>query len=231
MIKGIDISYWQDKIPSFEGDFIIIRAGYGETEDTRFKTHYTNAKKLGKRVGVYWFSYALTVEQAKAEARKCLEVIKGLDIQMGVWFDMESDDYKKNSGFKLDRTNITNMCNAFCEITEKAGYYSGIYANYDYLLNYIRCPKYDKWIAFWGTNNGKIPSGNESMLRNMGASMWQYTSKLNGQNLDGDILLHDDINMYNIQPGNKPTSDKTAIIDKYITKITDLLNEMKGELK
>ena len=204
MIYGIDISTHQSSIPEFNGDFIIIRAGYSISTDVRFKTHYNNAIQKGKRVGVYWYSYALTVEEAINEAKMCLKAIQGLDIKMGVWFDMEdADGYKGKNGFKFTKTNISNICNAFCNVIESAGYYAGIYANLNYMRNYINCPKYDKWIACWGLNDGKIPSKFETEVRKLGGSIWQYTSKLNGQNLDGDVLTHNDIDMYNVQPEKK----------------------------
>lgn len=226
MIKGIDISTWQDSIPKFDGDFIIIRAGYSTSEDAKFKKHYNDAIKLGKKVGVYWYSYALTINDARNEALKCLEVIKGLDISMGIWFDMEdADGYKKKNGFLFNKSNISNICNAFCEITENAGYYSGIYASLNYLRNYIVCPKYDKWCACWGANDGTIPKNYESEIKSTGASIWQYTSILNGMNLDGDVLLHSDINMYNIQPKNKFNS----LAEELKEKINKVIDEVVGK--
>lgn len=226
MIKGIDISKWQGSIPKFDGDFIIIRAGYSGTEDNKFREHYNNAIKLGKKVGVYWYSYALSTSQAKNEARKCLEVIKGLNISMGVWFDMEdADEYKKKNGFGFTKLNISSICNAFCEIIENAGYYAGIYSSYYYLKNYISCPKYDKWVAFWGNNDGSMTSDMTTTLRNMGASIWQYTSKLGGANLDGDVLLHNDISIYDVQP------DKIKIDFDSITKeLKNRMNEVIDEV-
>lgn len=225
MIKGIDISSWQDSIPQFIGDFIILRAGYATTEDPKFREHYKNAIKLKKRIGVYWYSYALDVTYARAEAQKCLETIKGLDISMGVWFDMEdADKYKERNGFKFTKVNISAICNAFCEIVETAGYYTGIYSSYHYLKTYLACPKYDKWVAYWGANTGEIPSNMEGTLRSMGASMWQYTSKLNGKNLDGDILLHNNLYMYDIQP-SKDTKDLTSMAKELKDKINNLIDE------
>lgn len=225
MIKGIDISAWQNKIPAFDGDFIIIRAGYAEVEDKKFKEHYKNALKLGKKVGVYWYSYALDVENARKEARKCLEVIENLDISMGVWFDMEDGDrFKAENSFTFTKNNITSMCNAFCEIVESAGYYAGIYASYSWLQQYINCPKYDKWCAHWFTNDGRIPEGKESQIRAIGASIWQYTSRLGGASLDGDVLLHNDINIYNVQP-KKPNNNQNLK-----TEILGLLEELKDKV-
>lgn len=225
MIKGIDISSWQDSVPSFDGDFIILRAGYSTVKDPKFDEHYKNAIKLNKRVGVYWYSYALNKEQAIKEAQKCLDVVKGKNITMGIWFDMEdADQYKKKNGFKFDRLTISGICDAFCEIVEGAGYYAGIYASYHYMKTYISCPKYDKWIAYWGSNDGNIPSGMENTLRSMGGSIWQYTSKLGGKNLDGDVLLHNNLYMYDIH-GSKPKKDFDSLAKELKNKINTLIDE------
>ena len=227
MIKGIDISEWQSKIPNFDGDFIILRAGYREEQDEKFEEHYKNAIKLGKKVGAYWFSYATDIDGAKKEARKCLEIIKNHDISMGVWFDTEDTGRFERYPDRFTKANISHMANAFCEITEKAGYYSGIYASYSWLKNYINCPRYDKWCAAWYTNDGKIPAGKEAEVRATGASIWQYTSKLNGGNLDGDVLLHNDIDMYNIQPQSAPDNSAVkAEILKLLEQIKEKVNKL-----
>ena len=80
LYKGVDISKYQsinwNKVNLNEIDFVIIRAGLGfKTEDKMFKSHIENAIKLKIPVGIYWFSYAGTVEHARQEAESCLKII------------------------------------------------------------------------------------------------------------------------------------------------------------
>ena len=84
MLKGIDVSKYQGQI-DFNAvkrsgiDFVIINAGYGKSvfqKDPCFEQNYTRAKAAGLKVGAYWFSYAMTPDEALQEARTFAEVIK-----------------------------------------------------------------------------------------------------------------------------------------------------------
>ena len=79
-IKGIDLSYHQNnidwqKVKNSGIKFVIIRGGYSTIEDKNFKTHMEGALNVGLDVGVYWYSKAYTLEGAKSEAKKCMEVV------------------------------------------------------------------------------------------------------------------------------------------------------------
>lgn len=73
----------------------VIRAGYGryiEQEDKKFRQNYTNARAAGMPVGVYWYSYAKTPEQAQTEADICLQVLGDRALQMPLYMDQEWAD-------------------------------------------------------------------------------------------------------------------------------------------
>ena len=81
-MKIIDVSEHQGRIDfnkvkasGIEG--VIIRAGFGKGNiDERFKENIEGAIEAGfDNLGVYWFSYAFTVEMAKREAQFCNDVI------------------------------------------------------------------------------------------------------------------------------------------------------------
>lgn len=197
---GIDISTWQGDIDlkPYKGQFVIIRAGFDLKVDNKAIRNMDECDKLGIPYGVYWYSYALNVDQARAEARKCLETIKGRNIRVGVWFDMEdADRYKAKHGV-ITATAITNMCNAFCEVIEAAGYYAGVYASASWLRTKIRCPKYDKWVASWGSNNGSLLNDTSSM-----GTLHQYTSKPLDKN-----VMYVPLSTYDIKP--EPVERKTV---------------------
>ncbi len=83
-LKGIDVSKYQgeinwEKVKDSGIQFAIIRAGYGKEtyqKDPKFETNYNNAKAVGIPIGVYWYSYAATIEEGEDEAKACLENIK-----------------------------------------------------------------------------------------------------------------------------------------------------------
>ena len=128
---GIDISTWQKEYPydraNAEGvQFAILRAGYSQTKDNQFETHYANAKAQGWGVGAYWYMYATSVAGAQAEARAFLRAIAGKQFEYPVYLDIEDPSLRK-----VERDTLDAMIRAFGEIIESAGYYFGVYTNVD----------------------------------------------------------------------------------------------------
>lgn len=203
---GIDISSWQGRmsLEPYKKQFVIVRAGFDITKDILADRHMDECERLGIPYGVYWYSYALNPAQAKAEAEACLKAIKGRDIKVGVWFDMEdADHWKRNHGFSFTRSNISAICNAFCDYIAARKYYTGIYASRSWIDGYINCPAYDKWVAQWGSNNGKVNADTESI-----GTMLQYTSVP----LDKD-LTYVDISYYQKAQPAPPTPKKKLVVD------------------
>ena len=96
-MKGIDVSVhngkidWQ-KVRAAGIDFAILRAGYGRLasqRDNRFKENYAGAKAAGIPVGAYWYSYAMSEDEARLEADVFLSVIKGKQFEFPVYYDVE----------------------------------------------------------------------------------------------------------------------------------------------
>ena len=124
--KGIDVSKWQgaidwEKVKQDGVDFAILREGYGKENpnqvDKRFEENYKKAKAAGISVGVYHYSYADSVEDAKLEAEFCLKNIAGKQLEYPVVFDIEDKEQ-----LKLTNQQRTNLCKAFCETIEKRGF-------------------------------------------------------------------------------------------------------------
>ena len=70
---------WQ-KVRSDGISFAILRAGYGRLasqKDEKFEQNYSGAKAAGIPVGAYWYSYAMSEDEARLEADVFLSVIKG----------------------------------------------------------------------------------------------------------------------------------------------------------
>lgn len=204
---GIDISKHNGDInlKPYKNNFVIIRVGYGRfTLDSKFKRNVSECKRLNIPFGVYFYSYALNVAQARAEAKAVLHAIKPYkhDIKVGVWFDMEdADGFKSKHGFKFTSENIGGICKAFCDEISKAGYYAGIYTASSW-LHHLKgtCDRYDKWVASWGKDNGKQNTNTKAH-----GTLQQYTSKP----LDKDIM-YVDISHYS--KGGKPKkSHKTKL--------------------
>ena len=201
---GIDISKHNGDInlEPYRGQFIIIRAGYGNfTKDEKFARNVIECKRLGIPFGVYLYSYALNADEAKAEAKALLKVLEPIknEIKVGVWFDMEdADGYKKKHGFKFTHENISAICYAFAKTIEDAGYYSGIYTSSSW-LQYIKpeCDRFDKWVASWGTNDGTLQNDTSKY-----GTIHQYTSKPIDKN-----IMYADISRYDMNKKNTSTKN------------------------
>ena len=80
-VKGIDISKWQGdidfaKVRNDGIEFAILRSSFRHTTDSKFFDYVKGCNEVGiPVVGVYHFSYALSVAQATSEAKYCIEQI------------------------------------------------------------------------------------------------------------------------------------------------------------
>lgn len=195
-ISGIDISTFQGQ-PDFQKvkqtgvQFVMARAGFGsDTVDNQF---YRNAKECNRcniPLGVYWFSYARNVDQARKEACKCIQTIRDFRIEYPVCYDFEydSDRYARECGVTVTRELRTDMAKAFLTEMEKGGYYAMLYLNQDYCANKYHMEalqrRYDLWYADYNAS-----------CHNSHAGIWQYSSKgcvagIQG-NVDLDYALRD----------------------------------------
>ena len=152
---GIDVSKhqgmidWQTVKETGLVKFVIIRAGFGRyasQKDPQFERNYAGAKAAGIPVGAYWYSYAKSAEEAHEEAKACLQVLRGKQFEFPIYFDIE--DSTQGS---LGKAALTEICEAFCDTLEKAGYYVGVYANtywFTHKLNHARlASSYTIWLA------------------------------------------------------------------------------------
>lgn len=164
-IMGIDVSKYQssidwNKVKEAGVEYAIIRLGFrgmneGTLEvDPMYLEHIEGAAKVGMPVGVYFFSQAITVEEAKEEAQMVLENIKDYDITYPIVFDTEYVNFYNARANNITRQLRTDISIAFCEEIKAAGYKPMIYANTKGMIMHIdltRLTEYDKWFAFYGS--------------------------------------------------------------------------------
>ena len=154
ILKGIDVSYCQNEVDwdtakaSGLVDFAILEAGYGrETSqvDTQFERNYAACKRLGIPCGAYWFSYAMSADEAKREAQVFLQTIKGKSFEYPVYMDLELAKQ-----FALGKAACSAIVDAFLSVLEQSGYYAGLYCSTYYLDNYLSDSiksRYTVWCA------------------------------------------------------------------------------------
>ena len=176
---GIDVSRWQydidwEKVAASGAEFAIIRIGYRGNEsglinpDKYAQQNLAGATAAGLKVGVYFFSQAITREEAEEEAYYVLDFIKDYDITMPVVFDWERNRDEGSRSADMDRRTLTDLSLTFLETIEMAGYDAMIYFNPFMSRNLLYLQDltdYDFWLA----------SYTETMDFPYKVKMWQYT--------------------------------------------------------
>lgn len=176
-LNGIDVSKWQGEI-DFNAvkkagiDAVMIRIYNGYTKDPYFENNYKNAKAAGLNIGVYYYTYATTTQQAQQDARTVLEILDGRSLQYPIAIDME-DASLLNGLSNADRTDILW---SFCStIQNNSKYKYALYANLNWLNNYFensRLAGMPIWIArYCDPSLGHRYTGAGNVF------MWQYTSQ------------------------------------------------------
>lgn len=225
-VFGIDISKWQagypyDKANSEGVKFAILRAGFAQTKDGSFETHYANAKRLGWGVGAYWYTYAKTVTAAKNEAKAFLKAIAGKQFDYPVYLDIEDPSL---SG--LGKSNLDAIVRAFGEVIEAAGYYFGVYTNLNWYRNIISGSelnkKYDWWIACWSTG---APTGvNYGLWQFGGGTNYIRSNKVAGVVTDQNYAVKDYPSL--IKKLGLNGYGNGEIVDKPNKTVNELANEV-----
>ena len=181
--SGIDVSQWQGTIDWVKVkpqiDFALLRAGYGDTLsypnqiDTQFSRNYSECKRLGIPVGVYFYSYATTVDMAKREAQSTIALLKGKQFEYPIYYDVE-----EMSIFNTGKTN--EIIQAYCTEMEKAGYWAGIYIYRSAAQSYLNSTtrkRYAMAIAEYG------PKLNYSDQY----GIWQNSSTMRYNGINGNV--------------------------------------------
>lgn len=193
---GIDVSQHQGKIKwstvSDDGvTFAVIRCGYraystGKVyEDSQFKRNMRNAKAVGIRRGVYFYSQATTVKEAREEAAYVLKWLNGAKLDYPVYIDIE--DTESNGQGRADGLTVaerTAAVKAFCAAIEEGGYDAGIYSNIYYLTSMMdlsQLSSYSVWVAHYVDGSDPQYDGDYDL--------WQYSATGTVAGIDGYVDL------------------------------------------
>lgn len=194
-IPGIDVSAYQKsidwrRVKNAGAEFAIIRLGYSSASDgslhldSRYEENIKGALDAGIKVGVYFFSQAITTDEAVKEAEFVAKNLRGYDITGPVAFDMEP----VGEGDRIEvltAEDKTEIADAFCRAIESFGYSSMIYGNPSWISNHLNLSylsDHSIWLAHytWATD---YPYK---------FVMWQYSSEGKVDGIEGNV----DLNMY-----------------------------------
>lgn len=222
--KGIDVSKWNgtidwNKVKADGIDYVIIRGGFGNaTVDPQFKSYIEGASNAGLKIGIYWFSYATSVDKAKEEAAKCLETIAPYKnkISYPVFYDFEYDsvDYANKQGITITKDLSSKMADAFLTTIENAGYITGIYTNKDFGDRYF----YEDMLL---ANNLWVAQYASTCTYPRPYMMWQFTEKgtINGIGTSSNPAYFD-MNYTYLRPVNNQAS--SSKIDLSSSSLSDV---------
>ncbi len=199
LAHGIDVSKWQGKIDwkkvkNAGIDFAIIRIGYrGENgiiyRDDNADYNIQQAQKNGILVGVYFFSTATTVAEAREEAVWTTNAIKGYKISCPVVYDCEGYTNTNSRMYSILAQNRTDNALEFLKQIKNAGYDAMIYgAKADFentaLWDIARIEKeYKVWIAHYSQAVYPAKQNPDYSGR---YDMWQYTNRGTVDGIDGN---------------------------------------------
>ncbi len=179
-MTGIDVSKWQydinwKKVAEAGVDYAMLRLGYRGTAeagncamDPYYEQNMKGALEAGLQVGVYYFTQAITVEEAIEEANIVIDALKGYNITFPVVYDTEYREGGRANN--LSNTERTACAKAFCDTILAAGYTPVIYSSTNWAVLHLNLEElngYDFWYAYYGEPE-KLYLPYEYM-------MWQYS--------------------------------------------------------
>ena len=196
---GCDLSYHNgdvnfDELAASGCEFVMLRVGYrgysegGMVKDEKFETYASEAERVGLKIGVYFFTQALTPEEARDEADFTLSIIENHKISYPVAFDTEyiDDEAARTNTTEISDELRSDICTAFCERIKEEGYYPMIYASENWFrrsLEVESLKQYDFWAPQYLEENDFLYD----------FTIWQYTDVGSIPGVKGDVDL--DISM------------------------------------
>ena len=197
--KVIDISKFQGavdfkKIKKAGIDGVIIRCGYTgygkaktKNTDSRWEANCKAAQAAGLPFGAYYYSCAVTAEEARSEAEFVLKLLEGKNLSYPVFFDTEDNHdtvlYSPESQLSIGRKRLTQVAAEFLETLNKNGVFCGIYASKSWLENQLDMSLLSAWDVWVAQYADKLTYKGEY-------SMWQYTSKGTVDGIEGYVDMN-----------------------------------------
>ena len=192
---GVDVSAYQGdidwvKVKQSGIEFAIIRLGYrgyesGKlVEDTYAKSNLEKAKEAGLRVGAYFFSQALSIQETDQEIAYMLEILGDIRLDMPIVLDWEIPADNARTA-NMDARTLTDIQRHFCGQMRRKGYEPMVYFNWhqsENLYYLSELEDYGFWLALY----------QDRMTYPWRVEMWQWTDKAKVPGIAGPV----DLNVY-----------------------------------
>lgn len=191
---GVDLSKYNGEVDFVAlkeagVEFVMLRLGsrgYGSGQimlDENFEENMKKATDAGLEIGVYFFSQAITAEEAVEESNFIIQTLANYKITYPVAFDMEYVENDKARIEALSRDEKTAVAKAFLQNTKVAGYQPLIYGTKEWLIKQIDLTKlteYDIWLS----QQKDMPDYPYKF------QMWQYSLEGEISGVNGDVGLN-----------------------------------------
>lgn len=191
MTHGIDVSAWQgkidfNKVKKSGYEFVIIKAGGNDDGyyiDGRFETNYVAAKKVGLKIGAYYFANRdFSSKNAQKLAEVFYNIVKNKTFDLPLFIDVETTSTSA-------RTTVTTGINIFCSYLRKKGYKSGVYASaisgfVDRIDEHYLNPCIYKWVASYSYKPTDVGKNN-------GYCIWQKSSTGRVNGIAGNVDINE----------------------------------------
>ena len=187
---GIDVSHHQqtidwEQVKQSGVEFVMVRLGNrgissGKLSiDSYAMENLQGARATGIKVGAYFYSQALSVEEAREEAQMALQILDGFPLDMPLAYDWELEERTKD----VDARTLTDCTLAFCETVEQAGYQPMVYFNSyqaQELLYLSELTHLPWWLAMYDV----------TMDFPYRMDMWQYTCTGSIAGIEGNVDIN-----------------------------------------
>lgn len=186
--EGIDVSSHQgevdwDLVAQSGIEFAMVRLGYRGYDsgtlhiDEYARKNLEGARAAGLRIGAYFFSQAVTAEEARQEAALALQVLDGMPLDLPLVYDWEYVSPQARTG-DMDEDTLLACVEGFC--TSLGDYQPMIYFNKELsrtLLDLDKLEQYPFWLAQY----------REELDFPYTVQMWQYTDQGVVDGIDGYV--------------------------------------------
>ena len=203
--QGIDVARYQGTIDwkqvaqSGDVEFAMVRIGYRSMadgilqEDSNGKYNLQEASKAGIKLGAYFFSTAVTQEEAREEAVWVAQQIAGYPITYPVAYDCENYQDPNSRQYGMTKEERTDCAIAFLETIEQLGYEGMFYASKldmeeerHWEIHRIQ-DKYKIWVAQYPAQPYPVTPNSSYSGEHQ---MWQYSMEGTIPGIDGAVDLN-----------------------------------------
>lgn len=168
-------------------DFVMLKVGTRGYEtglitlDEAFASNIQKAKEAGLKIGVYFCSQAVTVEEVVEEVEFIANQLIPYEITYPVAYRIESVSYDAARTDILDKEKKTQMAETFLSEMEKAGHDVIIYADQNWILTEVLTKELLDKYEIWLSDQSPVPKFPYQF------KMWEYAQGETALGVNGDV--------------------------------------------